>query len=81
MKFDNVDLVHFNILAYAEPMKMLLTHGGVEFNFWMPWDYFKKEWIVPKADVPFGKLLILIINHQHVLRESGAIMQFLSKPH
>ena len=62
MKFDQVDLVYFNILAYAEPIKMLLTHGGVEFNFWMPLDYFKKEWIEAKADVPFGKLTILIIN-------------------
>ena len=79
MKFHKVDLIYFNILAYAEPIKMLLTHGGIEFNFWMPWDYFKKKWIEAKTDVPFGKLPILIINDQHVLWESGAIMQFLAK--
>ena len=79
MKFHKVDLIYFNILAYAEPIKMLLTHGGIEFNFCMPWDYFKKKWIEAKTDVPFGKLPILIINDQHVLWESGAIMQFLAK--
>ena len=79
MKFHKVDLIYFNILAYAEPIKMLLTHGGIEFNFWMPWNYFKKKWIEAKTDVPFGKLPILIINDQHVLWESGAIMQFLAK--
>ena len=29
--------------------------------------------------MPFGKLPILIINNEHVLWESGAIMQFLAK--
>ena len=79
MNFHKVDLIYFNILAYAESIKMLITHGGIEFNFWMPWDYFKKKWIEAKTDVPFGKLPILIISDQHVLWESGAIMQFLAK--
>jgi glutathione S-transferase len=79
MDFKKVDLVYFNILAYAEPIKMLLMHGGIPFKFWMPWDYFGKDWNEAKREVPFGRLPVLIINEEHVLWESGSIMRFLAK--
>ena len=79
MDFKKVDLVYFNILAYAEPIKMLLMHGGIPFKFWMPWDYFGKGWNEAKSEVPFGRLPVLIINEEHVLWESGSIMRFLAK--
>ena len=57
---------------------MLLFHGDIPFNFWLPWDYFGKEWIEAKMEVPFGRLSVLIINEEHTLWESGSIMRFLA---
>ena len=33
-------LIYFNYLAYAEPIKMMMNHGNIPFEFIFPWDYF-----------------------------------------
>jgi len=73
-------LVNFNYLAYAEPIKMMMNHGNIPYEFIFPWDYFGTEkWSDSKKDVPFGKLPILVIDEETTLWESGAIMRYLSR--
>ena len=73
-------LIYFNYLAYAEPIKMMMNHGNIPYEFIFPWDYFGTEkWSDSKKDVPFGKLPILVIDEETTLWESGAIMRYLSR--
>ena len=36
-------LIYFNYLAYAEPIKMMMNHGNIPYEFIFPWDYFGTE--------------------------------------
>ena len=51
-------LIYFNYLAYAEPIKMMMNHGNIPYEFIFPWDYFGTEkWSDSKKDVPLSTML------------------------
>ena len=72
------DLVYFNIYAYAEPIKMLMAHRGLDWHYHMPWDFFGKAWDEAKPEVAFGELPVLVIDGTHMLWESAAILRYLA---
>ena len=72
------DLVYFNIYAYAEPIKMLMAHRGLDWHYHMPWDFFGKAWDEAKPEVAFGELPVLVIDGAYMLWESAAILRYLA---
>ena len=72
------DLVYFNIYAFAEPIKMLMTHLGLTWHYHMPWDFFGRNWNIAKPDVAFGELPVLVVDGDFMLWESAAILRFLA---
>lgn len=72
------DLVYFNIYAYAEPIKMLMAHRGLDWHYHMPWDFFGKAWDEAKPEVAFGELPVLVIDGTYMLWESAAILRYLA---
>ena len=72
------DLIYFNIYAYAEPIKMLMAHRGLDWHYHMPWDFFGKAWDEAKPEVAFGELPVLVIDGAYMLWESAAILRYLA---
>jgi len=68
-------LTYFNVKALAEPIRFLLSYGGIEFE-----DYRieKEEWAQLKPSTPFGKTPVLEIDGKQI-HQSAAICRYLAK--
>jgi len=68
-------LTYFNVKALAEPIRFLLSYGGVEFE-----DYRieKEDWPQLKPSTPFGKTPVLEVDGKQI-HQSSAICRYLAK--
>ncbi|GFG30349.1 hypothetical protein Cfor_10064 [Coptotermes formosanus] len=68
-------LTYFNVKATGEPIRFLLSYGGIEFE-----DYRieREQWPQIKPSTPFGQTPVLEINGKQT-HQSAAICRFLAK--
>ena len=70
-------LVYFKMRALAEAPQLLLHYTGIEYQYQMSWDYYDKAWAEAKPLVPFKQLPMLVIDGQHEICQSIAIMKYI----
>lgn len=70
-------LVYFKMRALAEAPQLLLHYTGLEYQYLMSWDYYDKAWAEAKSLVPFKQLPMLVIDDQHEICQSVAIMKYV----
>ncbi|ODM96901.1 Glutathione S-transferase [Orchesella cincta] len=71
---DKYKLIYFNVMARAEPIRLIFAAAGVQYE-----DYRLEgdNWDTEKTNYPWGKLPVLEINGE-VLAESTAICRYLA---
>ena len=73
-----VKLTYFNLRGRAEPTRLLLAYGGIEYEDCrlVPGFVDPKEWMVLKPNTPYGSVPLLEWNGE-VLAQSMAIARYL----
>ncbi|KZC03966.1 PREDICTED: glutathione S-transferase-like [Dufourea novaeangliae] len=70
-------LVYFNVMGLAEPIRFLLSYGGIDFED-VRLDHSSAEWVNLKPKTPFGQLPTLEIDGK-VYSQTLPICQYLAK--
>ena len=63
--------------ALAEAPRLLFHYTNIEYEDFMSWDYYDKEWSNVKPYIPFKQLPMLIVDKKHEICQSMAIMTFI----
>ena len=63
--------------ALAEAPRLLFHYTNIEYEDFMSWEYYDKEWLEVKPNIPFKQLPMLIIDNKHEICQSMAIMTFI----
>ena len=63
--------------ALAEAPRLLFHYTEIEYDDVMSWDYYGKEWSEIKPNIPFKQLPMLIVDKNHNICQSLAIMTFV----
>ena len=63
--------------ALAEAPRLLFHYTNIEYEDLMSWDYYDKEWSEVKPNIPFKQLPMLVIDKEHEICQSMAIMTFI----
>ena len=74
-----LELVYFKMRALAEAPRLLLHYLDLEYSYIMSWDYYGKEWSETKSKVPFRQLPMLVVDGEHEICQSIAILTFIEK--
>ena len=74
-----LELIYFKMRALAEAPRLLLNYTEIEYEDKMSWDYYGKEWSEIKSKVPFRQLPMLIVDKNHEICQSIAILTFIEK--
>ena len=74
----DLKLIYFKLRALAEAPKMMMEFAGLNYNYIMAEDYFKKSWEEAKNDAPFNQLPLLIVNENTEIWQSNSIVRFLA---
>ena len=72
-----LELLYFKMRALAEAPSLLLHYSEIEYDYIMSWDYYDKDWSEVKPSIPFRQLPMLVIDKQHKICQSIAIMTFV----
>ncbi len=72
-----LELIYFKMRALAEAPRLLLNYSNIEYDDLMSWDYYGKEWSEVKQNVPFKQLPMLVVDKNHKICQSIAIMTFI----
>ncbi|XP_076765814.1 glutathione S-transferase S4 [Xylocopa sonorina] len=70
-------LTYFNVMGLGEPIRFLLSYGGVDFED-VRMTHPSEEWIKLKPTLPFGQLPVLEINGE-VYSQTLPICRYLAK--
>ena len=63
--------------ALAEAPRLLFHYANIEYDDLMSWDYYDKEWSEVKPNIPFKQLPMLVVDKEHEICQSIAIMTFI----
>ena len=72
-----LELIYFKMRALAEAPRLLFHYTNIEYEDFMSWDYYDKEWSDVKPNIPFKQLPMLIVDKKHEICQSMAIMTFI----
>ena len=72
-----LELIYFKMRALAEAPRLLFHYTNIEYEDFMSWEYYDKEWLEVKPNIPFKQLPMLIIDSKHEICQSMAIMTFI----
>ena len=72
-----LELIYFKMRALAEAPRLLLHYANIEYDDLMSWDYYDKEWSEVKPNIPFKQLPMLVVDKEHEICQSIAIMTFI----
>ena len=72
-----LELIYFKMRALAEAPRLLFHYTNIEYEDLMSWDYYNKEWSEVKPNIPFKQLPMLIVDKEHEICQSIAIMTFI----
>ncbi len=75
----SLKLIYFKMRALAEAPQMLLNYLGIEYEYLMSWEYYDEEWKIIKPKITFKQLPILIVNNEHEISQSLAILSYIEK--
>ncbi|XP_078036844.1 glutathione S-transferase S4 [Augochlora pura] len=70
-------LTYFNVMGLGEPIRFLLSYGGVDFED-VRLEHSSTEWTTTKTTTPFGQLPTLEINGK-VYSQTLPVCQYLAK--
>lgn len=65
--------------ALAEAPQLLLHYTNIKYEYYMSWEYYKKNWNEIKPKISFKQLPVLIINDTYEIAQSIAIMNYIEK--
>lgn len=71
-----IKLTYFPLKALAEPIRFLLSYGGLEFE---DIRIERDQWLEIKKDAPFGQVPILEMEDGKIAHQSVAISRYLAK--
>ena len=74
----NLKLVYFKMRALAEAPQLLMQYAGLSYDYAMSWEYYDAPWAEVKPTVMFKQLPILVVDDQHVIAQSSAILRYLN---
>ena len=63
--------------ALAEAPRLLFHYTNIEYEDFMSWEYYDKEWSEVKPSIPFKQLPMLVIDNKYEICQSMAIMTFI----
>ena len=63
--------------ALAEAPQLLMHYADIEYNYIMSWDYYDKEWQEVKPQIPFKQLPMIVVDDEHEICQSIAILNFI----
>ena len=63
--------------ALAEAPQLLMHYAEIEYNYFMSWDYYDKEWQEVKPQIPFKQLPMIVVDDEHEICQSIAILNFI----
>ena len=72
-----LELIYFKMRALAEAPRLLFHYTEIEYDDVMSWDYYGKEWSEIKPNIPFKQLPMLVVDKNHNICQSLAIMTFV----
>ena len=72
-----LELIYFKMRALAEAPRLLFHYTKIEYDDIMSWDYYGKDWVDVKPNIPFKQLPMLIVDKKHQICQSLAIMTFV----
>jgi len=72
-----LELIYFKMRALAEAPRLLLHYTEIKYDYIMSWDYYDKDWSEVKPTIPFRQLPMLVVDKQHKICQSIAIMTFV----
>ena len=72
-----LELIYFKMRALAEAPRLLFHYANIEYDDLMSWDYYDKEWSEVKPNIPFKQLPMLVVDKEHEICQSIAIMTFI----
>ena len=72
-----LDLIYFKMRALAEAPRLLFHYTNIEYEDFMSWEYYDKEWSEVKPSIPFKQLPMLVIDNKYEICQSMAIMTFI----
>ena len=72
-------LIYFKMRALAEAPQLLLHYAGINYEYHMSWDYFGKEWSQIKPQISFKQLPVLIVDGEHEIGQSMAILSYIEQ--
>ena len=72
-----LELIYFKMRALAEAPRLLLHYADIEYDDFMAWDYYNKEWSEIKPNIPFKQLPMLVVDKKYEICQSMAIMTFV----
>ena len=58
-----IDLIYFKMRALAEAPQLLMHYADIEYNYIMSWDYYDKEWLEVKPQIPFKQLPMIVVDY------------------
>ena len=72
-----LELIYFKMRALAEAPRLLFHYTNIEYEDFMSWEYYDKEWSEVKHSIPFKQLPMLVVDNKHEICQSMAIMTFI----
>jgi len=75
----SLKLVYFKMRALAEAPQLLLHYAGIDYEYQMSWDYYGKEWSQIKPQISFKQLPVLIVDGEHEIGQSIAILSYIEQ--
>ena len=75
----SLKLVYFKMRALAEAPQLLLHYAGINYEYQMSWDYYGKEWSQIKPQISFKQLPVLIVDGEHEIGQSIAILSYIEQ--
>ena len=75
----SLKLVYFKMRALAEAPQLLLHYAGIDYEYQMSWDYYGKEWSQIKPEISFKQLPVLIVDGEHEIGQSIAILSYIEQ--
>jgi glutathione S-transferase len=65
--------------ALAEAPQLLLHYAGINYEYQMSWDYYGTEWSQIKSQISFKQLPVLIVDGEHEIGQSIAILSYIEQ--
>ena len=63
--------------ALAEAPQLLMHYLNIDYDYVMSWDYYNKEWSELKSLIPFKQLPMIVVDGEHQICQSIAIMSYV----